>query len=51
VDTQDKFLAGVLNAAAHINKREEQLKYATRNVRARVAKCIQADGWIFEYLF
>ena len=50
VDARDELLALILNAAAHINKREDQLGRKTRNLRTRVTKCIEVDGGIFEYL-
>jgi hypothetical protein len=49
VDTRDKFFARMLDAAARIKKREDQLRRTTRDLRTRVAKCIEVDGGIFEY--
>jgi hypothetical protein len=46
----DEELARVLDAAAGINKGEDQLRRATRDLRTRVAKCIEVDGGIFEHL-
>ena len=37
-----------LDAAALIKKHEVQLRRKTRDVRTRVAKCIEADDGIFE---
>jgi hypothetical protein len=37
-DTQDELLARVLNAAACIKKREDQLRRTTRGLRTRVAQ-------------
>ena len=35
---------------ADINKREDQLRRTTRDLRTRVAKCTEVDGGIFERL-
>jgi hypothetical protein len=51
VDTRDELLARIWNAAAGINKREDQLRRTTRELRTRVAKCTGFDGGIFERLF
>jgi hypothetical protein len=50
VDTRDELLARILDAAARIKKREDQLRRTTRDLRTRVAKCIQVDGGIFIHL-
>jgi len=50
VDTPDELLARILDAAASINKREDQLRRTTRHLRTRVAKCTEVDGGIFERL-
>jgi hypothetical protein len=47
VDTRDELLARILDIAACIKKREEQLRRTTRDFRTRVAKCIEVDGGIF----
>jgi hypothetical protein len=49
VNTPDELLAGILDAAS-INKRKDQLRRTTRDLRPRVAKCVEADGEIFESL-
>jgi len=46
-----KLLARLSDAAAHIKKREDQLRRKTRDLRPRIAKCIDFDGGIFENLF
>jgi hypothetical protein len=46
----DELLARILDAAARINKREDQLRRATRDLRTRVAKCTEVDGGILEHL-
>ena len=46
----DELLARILDAAACIKKREDQLRRTTRDLRTRVAKCIEVDGGIFEHL-
>jgi hypothetical protein len=50
VDIQDELLARILDAAAQIKKREDRLRQKTRNLRTRVAKCIEVDGGFFESL-
>ena len=50
VDTPDELLARILDAAASIKKREDQLRRTTRDLRTRVAKCTETDGRIFERL-
>jgi hypothetical protein len=42
-----KLLARILDAAARIKKREDQLKRTTRDLRTRFAKCIEVDGGDF----
>jgi hypothetical protein len=46
--TVDELLARILDAAARINKREEHLRRTIRDLRTRVAKCIEVDGGIYE---
>jgi hypothetical protein len=50
VDTRDKLLSRSLDAASRIKKGEDQLRRITRDLRTGLAKCIEADGGIFEYL-
>jgi len=50
VDTQDELLACILDAAARIEKCEDQLRRTTRNLRTRVVKYIEVDGGIFEHI-
>ena len=50
LDTGDELLARVVDAAARIKKREDRLRRTKCEIRTRVAKCIEADGWIFEHL-
>jgi hypothetical protein len=40
VDTRDGLLARILDAAARIKTREDQLRRTTRDLRTRIAKCI-----------
>jgi hypothetical protein len=47
VDARDDLLARILDAAACIEKREDQLRRTTRDLRTRVAKCTEVDGGIF----
>jgi hypothetical protein len=46
-DTRNEFLAHILEAAARIKKREDQLRRTTRDIRTRFAKCNEADSEIF----
>jgi len=50
VDTPDELLARILDVVASVKKREEQLRRTTRDLRARVAKCAEVDGGIFDRL-
>jgi hypothetical protein len=50
VDTPDEFLTCIVDAAACLEKREDQLRRTTRDLRTRVAKCTEVDGGIFEHL-
>jgi hypothetical protein len=50
VNTPDELLARTSAAAGWIKKHEDQLRRTTRDLHTRVAKCIEADGGIFEYL-
>jgi hypothetical protein len=45
-----KLFARILDAAVNIKKCEDQLRRKTRDLRTRVAKCIEVNGGIFEYL-
>ena len=49
VNTRDELLARILDAAARIKKREDQLRQTTLDLRTRVAKCTEIEGRIFEY--
>ena len=51
VDTPDQLFADTLEAAASTKKREDQIRRSTRDLRTRVAECIEDDGGIFEHLF
>jgi hypothetical protein len=46
VDTRDELLARILDDAARIKKRENQLGRKSRDLRTRVAKGIELDGAI-----
>jgi hypothetical protein len=50
VDIRDDLLARVLDAAARIKKREDELGRTTHDLRTRVTKWIEFDGGIFEHL-
>jgi hypothetical protein len=49
VETRDEVLARILDSAARIKKLEDQLRRTTRDLRTRVAKCIEVDVGIFEH--
>ena len=44
VDTLDELLAHILDAAASIKKRDDQLRRTAGDLRTRVAKCTEVDG-------
>jgi hypothetical protein len=46
----DELLARILDAAASIKKRKDQLRRTARDLRTRVAKCTEVDGGICEHL-
>ena len=50
VDTADKLLARILDAAASIKKRDDRLRRTTRDLHTRVAKCSEIGGGIYERL-
>jgi len=50
VDTRDELQSRILDPAASIKKGEDQRRRTTRDLSARVAKCVEADGGIFEHL-
>jgi hypothetical protein len=50
VDTRGELPGRILDAAARIKKREDQLRRTTRDLRTRVAKRIEVDAGIFERL-
>ena len=50
VCSRDELIARSLDAAARIEKREDRLGRTTRDLRTRVAKCIEVDGAILEHL-
>ena len=47
VDTRDELLAHILDAAACLKKRDDQLRRTSHDFRTRVAKCTEIDGGIF----
>jgi hypothetical protein len=49
VDTRDGYQARILDAAARMKKREDQLRRTTRDLHTRVAKCVEVDV-IFEHI-
>ena len=50
VDKPDELLAGILDAAGCIEKRGDQLRRTTRDLRTPVAKRIEGGGGILERL-
>jgi hypothetical protein len=46
VDTPEELLACIVYAAACIKKREDQLRRTTRELRTRVAECIEVGGGV-----
>jgi hypothetical protein len=50
VDTRDGLFPCILDAAARIKKREDQLRRTTRDFRTPVAECTEVDGGVFEHL-
>ena len=49
VDIRTNCWHAFLDAAARINKLYHQLRRETRDLRTRVAKCVEVDGGIFEH--
>ena len=47
VDTRDELLARILDFAACVKKREDQLRRTTRELRTGIAKCTEDDGEVF----
>jgi len=50
VDTADELLARILDAAACIRTRDDQLRRTARDLRTRIAKCAEVDGGILAHL-
>jgi len=50
VDTADKLLARILDAAASRKKRDDQPRRTARDLHTRIAKCNDVDGGICEQL-
>jgi hypothetical protein len=50
VDARDELLARILDAAACIKEREDQLRRTSSDLHTRVAKCTEVDGRILELL-
>jgi hypothetical protein len=46
----DELLARILDAAAPVKKREDQLRRTAHDLRTRVAKCTEVDSGILERL-
>ena len=50
VNSRYELFAGILNAAARLQKPEVQLRRTLRHLRTRITKCIEVDGRIFVQL-
>ena len=51
INTRDELVARIMNSAALIKeKRQDDLRRATRTIAKRVEKCIEVDGGISEHL-
>jgi len=50
LNRRDELLAYILDAAANVKKREDQLRRTTRDLRKRFAKCTEDDSVIFQPL-
>jgi len=50
VDTRDDLIAPILDVAGRIKKCTDPPRRTTRDLRTRVAKCIEVDGGISEHL-
>ena len=50
LDTREKFLARILDAAVRTKQGEDQLRRTTRDLHIRAAKCVEVDDGIFEHL-
>jgi len=50
IDKPEELLTPILDAAACVKKCEDQLIRTTRDLRTRIAKCIEVDGGIFVHL-
>jgi hypothetical protein len=51
VDTRDELLARVVDDAAHMHRRADQIRRKIHNLRTLVAESIKADSGIIEHLF
>ena len=47
---RDELLSRILDAAARVKKRKDQLRRTRRDLRPRSAQCTDVDGAIFEHL-
>ena len=50
VDTRHDFIARILDAAARVKKREDQVRRTTRDLHTPAAKGTEVDGGILESL-
>jgi hypothetical protein len=50
VDIRGELLGRILDAAARMQKCEDQLRRTTLDLGTRVAQCVEVDGGIFVHL-
>jgi len=50
VNTRDEFVAGIMNSAAILKQKLQDIRRATHTIAKRVEKCIEVDVGIFEHL-
>ena len=50
METPDELLARILDAAACMKKREDQIRRTTRDLSKQVAKCTEVEDGISEHL-
>ena len=48
VNTRDELIVRIMNTAALIKERQDDLRRATRSTVKRIRKCIEVGGGIFE---
>ena len=51
LDAPEQSLSAILDAAARIKRREDQIRRPTRGLCARASNCADGDGGILQHLF